>query len=78
MMTLPKKNKPMGKTEQEDSIRKIQEKLNAFQGGASGSSQSPPGKLSVSAFHGLQLTSSVHDPSSDDDDDDSGSESEEE
>jgi bromodomain-containing factor 1 len=73
-----KKNKPMGKTEQEDSIRKIQEKLNAFQGGASGSSQSPPGKSSVSALHGLRLTSSVHDPSSDDDDDDTGSESEEE
>ncbi|KZM21450.1 transcription initiation at TATA-containing promoter protein [Ascochyta rabiei] len=38
----PKKNKPMGKTEQEDNMRKIQEKLQSFQGGASGSSQSPP------------------------------------
>ncbi|KAF2130721.1 Bromodomain-containing protein, partial [Dothidotthia symphoricarpi CBS 119687] len=38
----PKKNKPMGKTEQEENMRKIQEKLNSFQGGASGSSQSPP------------------------------------
>lgn len=47
----PKKNKPMGKSEQEDNMRKIQEKLNAFAGGASGSSQSPP----------------VHDASSDDD-----------
>lgn len=37
----PKKNKPMGKTEQEDNMRKIQEKLQSFQGGASGSSQSP-------------------------------------
>lgn len=41
----PKKNKPMGKTEQEDNMRKIQEKLQSFQGGASGSSQSPPGEL---------------------------------
>ncbi|KAL5116221.1 transcription initiation at TATA-containing promoter protein [Pleosporales sp. CAS-2024a] len=47
----PKKNKPMGKTEQEDSMRKIEEKLKSFQGGASGSSQSPP----------------AHDASSDDD-----------
>ncbi|KAF3008846.1 hypothetical protein E8E13_010869 [Curvularia kusanoi] len=38
----PKKNKPMGKTEQEDNMRKIQEKLQSFQGGISGSSQSPP------------------------------------
>ncbi|KAH6618960.1 bromodomain-containing protein [Boeremia exigua] len=38
----PKKNKPMGKTEQEDNMRKIQEKLQSFQGGVSGSSQSPP------------------------------------
>jgi bromodomain-containing factor 1 len=58
----PKKNKPMGKTEQEDNMRKIQEKLQSFQGGASGSSQSPP----------------AHDASSDDDDESSGSESEEE
>jgi bromodomain-containing factor 1 len=41
----PKKNKPMGKTEQEDNMRKIQEKLQSFQGGASGSSQSPTGEL---------------------------------
>jgi len=45
----PKKNKPMGKTEQEDNMRKIQEKLQSFQGGASGSSQSPAGKLFVHA-----------------------------
>lgn len=50
-MSRPKKNKPMGKTEQEDNMRKIQEKLQSFQGGASGSSQSPP----------------AHDASSDDD-----------
>ena len=43
----PKKNKPMGKTEQEDNMRKIQEKLQSFQGGASGSSQSPAGMLSM-------------------------------
>ncbi|KAF1852010.1 Bromodomain-containing protein [Cucurbitaria berberidis CBS 394.84] len=73
----PKKNKPMGKTEQEDNMRKIQEKLQSFQGGASGSSQSPPGELSVHALHDLILTSSAHDASSDDDES-SGSESEEE
>ncbi|KAI4626784.1 hypothetical protein J4E83_003937 [Alternaria metachromatica] len=56
----PKKNKPMGKSEQEDNMRKIQEKLQSFQGGASGSSQSPP----------------VHDASSDDDDSGSESEEE--
>ncbi|CAI6265351.1 unnamed protein product [Periconia digitata] len=38
----PKKNKPMGKTEQEDSLRRIQEKMQSFNGAASGSSQSPP------------------------------------
>ncbi|KAF1951043.1 Bromodomain-containing protein [Byssothecium circinans] len=38
----PKKNKPMGKTEQEDSLRRIQEKMQSFNGQASGSSQSPP------------------------------------
>jgi bromodomain-containing factor 1 len=73
----PKKNKPMGKSEQEDNMRKIQEKLQSFQGGASGSSQSPPGKLSVSAVLDRRLTFLVHDASSDDDDD-SASESEEE
>ncbi|KAL6703561.1 transcription initiation at TATA-containing promoter protein [Coniothyrium glycines] len=44
----PKKNKPMGKTEQEDNMRKIQEKLQSFQGGASGSSQSPPAQDATS------------------------------
>ncbi|PVI07275.1 Bromodomain-containing protein [Periconia macrospinosa] len=33
----PKKNKPMGKTEQEDSLRRIQEKMQSFNGAASGS-----------------------------------------
>ncbi|KAH9875394.1 hypothetical protein J1614_004886 [Plenodomus biglobosus] len=56
----PKKNKPMGKTEQEDNMRKIQEKLQSFQGGASGSSQSP----------------AADDASSDDDDSASESEEE--
>ncbi|KAF2470688.1 Bromodomain-containing protein [Lindgomyces ingoldianus] len=36
------KNKPMGKQEQEDSIKRIQEKLRTFAASASGSSQSPP------------------------------------
>jgi bromodomain-containing factor 1 len=73
----PKKNKPMGKSEQEDNMRKIQEKLQSFQGGASGSSQSPPGELSVLGRRRHQLTCAVHDASSDDDES-SGSESEEE
>lgn len=39
----PKKNKPMGKKEQEENIRKIQERLQTFnEASASGSSQSPP------------------------------------
>jgi bromodomain-containing factor 1 len=73
----PKKNKPMGKTEQEDNMRKIQEKLQSFQGGASGSSQSPPGESSVYVPSNSRLTSAAHDASSDDDES-SGSESEEE
>jgi bromodomain-containing factor 1 len=73
----PKKNKPMGKTEQEDNMRKIQEKLQSFQGGASGSSQSPPGELSVRTSCDSRLTFPAHDASSDDDES-SGSESEEE
>ncbi|PSN61289.1 hypothetical protein BS50DRAFT_578665 [Corynespora cassiicola Philippines] len=41
----PKKNKPMGKSEQEETFRKLQEKINSFgAGAASGTSQSPPGK----------------------------------
>jgi bromodomain-containing factor 1 len=67
----------MGKSEQEDNMRKIQEKLQSFQGGASGSSQSPPGELLVRAPLNHQLTFVVHDASSDDDES-SGSESEEE
>jgi bromodomain-containing factor 1 len=74
----PKKNKPMGKTEQEDNMRKIQEKLQSFQGGASGSSQSPPGKLQAYALDKQKLTCIAHDASSDDDEESSGSESEEE
>ena len=77
----PKKNKPMGKSEQEDSLRRIQEKMQSFNGGAvSGSSQSPPGKLSVAFEPGLEthVSSANQDSSDDDDDDDSASESEEE
>lgn len=76
----PKKNKPMGKTEQEDNMRKIQEKLQSFQGGASGSSQSPPSEYCYARTLHSQLTPAVQDATSDDDDDDesSGSESEEE
>ncbi|KAJ4381409.1 transcription initiation at TATA-containing promoter protein [Didymella sp. IMI 355093] len=73
----PKKNKPMGKTEQEDNMRKIQEKLQSFQGGVSGSSQSPPGKSSVGDLKDEILTrAAAHEEESSDDD--SGSESEEE
>ncbi|KAJ4355988.1 transcription initiation at TATA-containing promoter protein [Didymosphaeria variabile] len=60
----PKKNKPMGKSEQEDSLRRIQEKMQSFNGAVSGSSQSPPANQESS--------------DDDDDDDDSASESEEE
>lgn len=74
----PKKNKPMGKTEQEDNMRKIQEKLQSFQGGVSGSSQSPPGTSFVRDFDdGVVLTDAAHEEESSDDDE-SGSESEEE
>ncbi|KAF2267317.1 Bromodomain-containing protein [Lojkania enalia] len=38
----PKKNKPMGKKEQEDNIKRIQEQLRNFENSASASSQSPP------------------------------------
>lgn len=72
----PKKNKPMGKTEQEDNMRKIQEKLQSFQGGISGSSQSPPGMLLVRDSGDVILTNAAHEEESSDDD--SGSESEEE
>jgi bromodomain-containing factor 1 len=75
----PKKNKPMGKTEQEDNMRKIQEKLQSFQGGASGSSQSPAGEWLAHASSEVALTFLGNDDvSSDDDEDSSGSESEEE
>ncbi|KAF2732055.1 Bromodomain-containing protein [Polyplosphaeria fusca] len=58
----PKKNKPMGKKEQEDNIKRIQEQLRNFEAsGASGSSQSPPANQDDSS-----------------DDESSGSESEEE
>jgi bromodomain-containing factor 1 len=67
----------MGKTEQEDNMRKIQEKLQSFQGGASGSSQSPAGKWSGNVSRDSELTVAAHDASSDDDES-SGSESEEE
>ncbi|OAG05170.1 Bromodomain-containing protein, partial [Paraphaeosphaeria sporulosa] len=58
----PKKNKPMGKSEQEDSLRRIQEKMQSFNGAVSGSSQSPP----------------ANQESSESEDEDSASESEEE
>ena len=53
----PKKNKPMGKREQEETIRKIEERLQSFQGAsASGSSQSPPGKLLAFYMPHVNLT----------------------
>ncbi|OCK85727.1 Bromodomain-containing protein [Lepidopterella palustris CBS 459.81] len=61
--TKPRKNKPMGKKEQEENIRKIQDQLKNFDTGASGSDQSPP---------------AIQNDESSDDDEDSGSESEEE
>ncbi|KAJ4297636.1 transcription initiation at TATA-containing promoter protein [Kalmusia sp. IMI 367209] len=76
----PKKNKPMGKSEQEDSLRRIQEKMQSFNGAVSGSSQSPPGKSSVDPERSSETHVHLanHDESSDDDDDESASESEEE
>ncbi|KAL1605378.1 transcription initiation at TATA-containing promoter protein [Paraconiothyrium brasiliense] len=77
----PKKNKPMGKSEQEDSLRRIQEKMQSFNGAVSGSSQSPPGKLLVASKFRMESNSApANQESSDDedDDDDSASESEEE
>jgi bromodomain-containing factor 1 len=74
----PKKNKPMGKTEQEDNMRKIQEKLQSFQGGASGSSQSPPGMSWVRDLDDKVLTCVAAHDEEESSDDDSGSESEEE
>lgn len=73
----PKKNKPMGKTEQEDNMRKIQEKLQSFQGGVSGGSQSPPGMLSARDPNDRVLTRAAADEE-ESSDDDSASESEEE
>jgi bromodomain-containing factor 1 len=76
----PKKNKPMGKSEQEDSLRRIQEKMQSFHGGAtSGSSQSPPGELLADPAlpHDTYVTAANANESSDDDDE-SASESEEE
>jgi bromodomain-containing factor 1 len=75
----PKKNKPMGKSEQEDSLRRIQEKMQSFNGAMSGSSQSPPGKLSAGSqgdHHTYQHQANIDESS--DDDDESASESEEE
>ena len=74
----PKKNKPMGKSEQEDSLRRIQEKMQSFNGAMSGSSQSPPGELSAGSEpeHSTHHRLANNDESSDDDE--SASESEEE
>lgn len=75
----PKKNKPMGKKEQEDSIKRIQDQLKHFNDqSASGSSQSPPGKSLVSCQQIFDTNFSLaHDVESSDDES-SGSESEEE
>ncbi|KAH7117118.1 hypothetical protein B0J11DRAFT_109531 [Dendryphion nanum] len=75
----PKKNKPMGKQEQEDSIRKIQDQLRGFDGrSGSGSSQSPPGKHPIvpPCLSLIDEFTANQDDSSDDES--SGSESEEE
>jgi bromodomain-containing factor 1 len=53
----PKKNKPMGKKEQEENIKKIQEQLKHFDQNASGSSESPPGKMLTYCSVDLKLTS---------------------
>ena len=76
--TKQKKNKPMGKKEQEDNIKKIQEQLTKFQANGSGSSQSPPGKSHHIAFDLPALTHMQAHLDESSEDDDSGSESEEE
>jgi len=58
----PKKNKPMGKKEQEDSIKQIQEQLRNFQANASGSDQSPSGKLLATYLTIMMLTNASHSP----------------
>jgi bromodomain-containing factor 1 len=59
-------------------MRKIQEKLQSFQGGASGSSQSPPGMSWVRDLDDKVLTCVAAHDEEESSDDDSGSESEEE
>jgi len=51
--TKPKKNKPMGKEEQENKIKQIRQQLQNFDANASNSDQSPPGKFAFALF--LQL-----------------------
>lgn len=46
----PKKNKPMGKEEQENKIKQIRQQLQNFDANASNSDQSPPGKFSLFAL----------------------------
>jgi bromodomain-containing factor 1 len=81
----PKKNKPMGKKEQEESIRRIEEQLGNFTkaggagaGAGGGYSASPPGKT----FDGRSVHAFTDDAAANDDessdDESSGSESEEE
>jgi bromodomain-containing factor 1 len=76
--TKPKKNKPMGKKEQEDSIKRIEAQLQNFQENGSGSSQSPAGEWHANSrrFSETDLSEAAQDDSSDDES--SGSESEEE
>jgi bromodomain-containing factor 1 len=73
----PKKNKPMGKKEQEESIRRIQAQLENFQN-ASGSSQSPPGNVSAGWDFRVVADHSIANQEESSEDESSGSESEEE
>jgi bromodomain-containing factor 1 len=73
----PKKNKPMGKKEQEESIRRIQAQLENFQN-ASGSSQSPPGEVPANWYLRMGTDKSVANQDESSEDESSGSESEEE
>ena len=78
----PKKNKPMGKSEQEARIRELQGKLKSYQN--AGSDDSPEPSELVNTLPPAERLANRHvakqddDAESSDDDDESGSESEEE
>ncbi|KAF2749231.1 Bromodomain-containing protein [Sporormia fimetaria CBS 119925] len=77
MPNKPKKNKPMGKKEQEDSIRQLEAKLEAFEN-KDGGSESPAGKPPAKRDVPFADDGSAEHADESSDDESSGSESEEE